>query len=126
MCTGTTTLLTCGHRLTHFTTRCPAACPELPPAAGPTRRLPDTCAACHPAHRIELALRRHDTLQRFYTAEHRLALADGRPVDADELRCLMDRRRAETYGEVAAARRRGAGGLAGVVWPGKGVDDDGL
>ncbi|KAI1083548.1 hypothetical protein F5B20DRAFT_595528 [Whalleya microplaca] len=51
MCKGTQTQMSCGHILTHWTSRCPRACAQ--PSEGPPQPsyLPDTCAACDPGFR---------------------------------------------------------------------------
>jgi len=61
MCIGTTTHMTCGHKLIHYTTRCTDR--NCTTVTGPQKKLSDTCVRCHPSIVIAEINRRHDSLR---------------------------------------------------------------
>lgn len=65
MCTGSTTVMTCNHTLIHYTSYCTSISSKKPckSPSGPTTRLDDTCATCHPPFQISLINERHDSLR---------------------------------------------------------------
>ncbi|KAK5653907.1 hypothetical protein OQA88_7832 [Cercophora sp. LCS_1] len=120
MCQGTITAFICGHLLITFSsdkpeTQCTPRC-KIP--SSPATFAQDTCAECHPEHRVRELKRRLDRQFTVYSVQ--LVQADGKGDHklAWEIRQKIKTLHAGYLVEVEEARRVGMG-CPEVVWPGK-------
>lgn len=131
MCTGTTTFLTCGHKLIHYTSFCSLALSSMPnvpasllpktkpirppkPCSTPTGcrdSINDTCSACHPPFRIAQINKQHDALRGMLMAALRHAKTKEEAKEVERLIEEEARERGKELGVVGKERRSGV-----VVW----------
>ncbi|KAL8382849.1 hypothetical protein RB595_006563 [Gaeumannomyces hyphopodioides] len=119
MCQGTVTTLLCGHKLSHFSSRCGRGCAE--PTSGARERLRDTCAWCHAEHSSAGINDAYDRQREDLTAQLRAA-PPGSP-QAAALTKLIGRLQVQHMEALARAGRLARrGGAVDVQWPGKADD----
>ncbi|EOO03129.1 hypothetical protein UCRPA7_1350 [Phaeoacremonium minimum UCRPA7] len=118
MCEGEITKLLCRHCLVHITKPCGKGC-AMP--TGTTTELRDTCAQCHPSHRISRINIEFDLLREQALARYRVSASENQTVVAAEIQRLLTKYELQRMEEIRKATIRGVSDE--VLWPGKEDDE---
>ncbi|CAJ2513578.1 Uu.00g016970.m01.CDS01 [Anthostomella pinea] len=97
--------MSCGHILTHYTTRCSRG--ECAVPKGPLHHLADTCAACDPEHQTRLIKKKHDRRHHELMAQLYNNDRQGRVDEVQKCVERMNALRARSNREIGAARDYG-------------------
>lgn len=91
--------MSCGCVLKHFSSKCgPKTCAT---PQGPTKRIYDTCASCHPSHNIKVITDKYDELRDTFT--EKIAAARSRE-ELEELEKALREQNVQRAKELRIAR----------------------